>query len=155
MRKIALLLAVILLLGCLAGCHQQPAAGAALTHAQKSEIENAWKESHSGKFPGWYDWEDKTADGFVFLATDNGYHILLLNPKNTNNMEARRNIAGKIFRMPHSFSMYAYKNGEFTNLSAAYGSGYVSDEGIAAAFEVYKEFVCTAFPNLASAYGYK
>ena len=155
MKRVCWLLILVILLGCFAGCHQQPVEGSALSNSQKSEIKNAWKNAHEGDFPGWYDRNGPYTHGLVYLGTDNGYHMLLLSPMNVLDAVSNINIAGKNFKMPHSFSMYAFKNGEFTNLSSAYRKGYVSDEGIANAFERYKEYVCSAYPKIADILGYK
>ncbi|MBO5323555.1 MAG: hypothetical protein J6A88_05595 [Oscillospiraceae bacterium] len=154
MKKVCWFLILVLLLGCFAGCHQQPAAGAALTHAQKSEIEDAWKKAHSGKFPGWYNKESGDAGGFVCYGTDNGYTILMKNPNGGFDMLTSNDVAGYTFKMPHPFSMYAYKGGEFHDLNDAYRKGFISQDAIAAAFQAHKEYVCSAYPELATIWDY-
>ena len=155
MKKVCLLLILVLLLGCFAGCQAAPVEGTALTDSQKNEIEAAWRNAHTGDFPGWYDRDSHYTHGLVYCGTDNGYHILLLSPENYLNWEDSKTFAGKTFQMPHSFSMYAFKYGEFTDLYDAYNNGHVSDEGIAQAFEMYMEYFRSAYPQLLSYYGYE
>ena len=63
-------------------------------------------------------------------------------------------IAGREFKYPELFQLYAFKDGTFYDLRDAYEDGLVGQEAIASAFEKHKALVCITYPNLATLWGF-
>ena len=132
MRKIALLLAVILLLGCFAGCHQQPVAySETLTSRQRADIEKAYEKQFNGaRIDGGGDWR--------YYGTENGYAFIFVKGVLTTYYTIE--IGPKLFRSGSSFELFAYKDGTFIKLKDAYDQGLVSLDAIEDARLIHREY---------------
>ena len=151
MKKICLFLALILLLGCFAGCQSAKE----LSSSQKNAIADSWnRQTNMGSFPGWYDQENGHPYGLAYYGTANGYSILMYNT-GTSMGEHVISIEEYDFKLVEIFRLYAYKNGNFTALEDAYKEGRISKTAIASTFKAHKEFVCATNPQMAELWGYK
>lgn len=90
-------------------------------------------------YPDRYPHERPT--GFATLryyTTDNGYHILLLEPNYISIGESyEQTIAGYTFTLGPTAKLMAYKNGKFIELKTAYRFFLVSKKAIAETYEKY------------------
>lgn len=156
MKKIALLLAVILLLGCFAGCDTgtenevhgtQPTKieqyGEVLTQSQKDDILDAWSlKKDSLTFSGWLD----DGSGFGrYYGTESGYAILYI--PTALQISTSITIGEYTFSHPSGFALYAYRNQTFYKLVQVYEQGLISDDAIRAAWEKHNEIEAQLFPN--------
>jgi hypothetical protein len=154
MKKIALLLAVILLLGCFAGCDTgteneahgtQPTKneqyGETLTQGQKDDILDAWRDNGWASFGGWMG-EGGTGR---YYGTESGYAILYI--PNALQIASSITIGEYTFSHPAGFNLFAYRDKTFYTLVEIYEQGLISDDTIRAAWEKHNEIEAQLFPN--------
>ena len=158
MRKIALLLAVILLLGCLAGCHQQPVEGTersienedgTLSDWMTAEIKQAWEQKHPGSanFTDWWSPEHPNDTTTMYLGTYNGY-IMYSSGTGCESL-MKRTIAGYVFEFSSLLDFCAYKDGEFYDLMELLNQGLIDEEAIRIAHEHFSRIneIITEYKN--------
>ena len=132
MKKVCWFLIVVLLLGCFAGCHQQPEVyGESLTSRQRADIEKAYTKQFNGaRIDGGGDWR--------YYGTENGYAFIFVKGVLTTYYTIE--IGPKLFRSGSSFELFAYKDGTFMKLKDAYEQGLVSLEAIESARIIHREY---------------
>ena len=153
MRKVCWFLIVVLLLGCFAGCHQEPVEGpersienedGTLSDWMKEEIESAFykKSGPNAYFGEWWDPEDPldilptmyygTYNGYVMFGNDVGLPMTM-----------EKVIAGYTFSFANQHKFHAYKDGEFYDLEELLEQGLIDEEAIRIAHEHYTQIVET------------
>ena len=127
MRKVCLILAVVLLLGCLAGCQGTKGPiqneDGTLADWMKKEIEYNAKKIGTNII-----WHEDTGSGVRYYGTENGY-VFLFFPGGAQ-MSWTTIIGNCKFTYPIEFFLSAYKDGEFYSVEDLYKEGILSDECI-------------------------
>ena len=151
MKKICCFLALVLLLGCLAGCqsgeHQERSienADGTLSDWMKEEMYEAYDKKYfepygiemmKSDFGFWWDPEKPMDGGKEYYGTYNGYIMYSSNLGAEAPME--KELAGFVFAYSHHRGLRAYKDGEFYDLEELYKDGVVGDEAIEIAYNGY------------------
>ena len=140
MKKVCWFLIVVLLLGCFAGCHQQPVEGAersienedgTLSDWMKEEIESFYQaHGKSCKFDA--------PSNIRYYGTDNGYVLIFEITGHDSFGEVV--VANKIFTAPQDFIIRVYKNGAFIKIEDAYDEGLISKAAIDRAWEIHQTY---------------
>lgn len=100
-------------------------APAQLPRETRWEIENAWQTAGMGELT-WYTVE--RISGTRYYGYFDGYHVLLM--PGTDFESTLLAIGKEEFYMWGSFSLYAYREGVFWELSQAYEQGFLSAQGL-------------------------
>ena len=146
MKKVCWLLILVLLLGCFAGCHQQPVEGAersienedgTLSDWMKEEIVDAWAQKYGGPtyeyYHVWWSTEHPDYTAMMYLGTYNGYVMYSQDSGATAIMH--KSIAGYLFEFSSLLRFKAYKDGEFYDLEDLLEQGLIDEEAIRIAHE--------------------
>ena len=127
MKKFCLILAVILLLGCFAGCQGTKGPiqneDGTLADWMKKEIED-----HAKKEGTTITWYEDTGSGFRYYGTENGY-VFLFSPGGAQ-MSWTKTIGSCRFTYPMEFNLLAYKDHAVYKVEDLYKEGILSDECI-------------------------
>ncbi|MBE6976313.1 MAG: hypothetical protein E7439_03850 [Ruminococcaceae bacterium] len=156
MKKLALFLAFILLVGIFAGCKGAEEAGAnrsienadgTLSDWMKEEIEEAYKkkmfEEHGieniTNFGGWWEPENPINYTRAYYGTYNGYIMYCY----ARGAEAymSKTIAGYEFTFPTIHEFYAYKDGEFYDLEELLSQGLIDEKAIKIAYDAHRRII--------------
>lgn len=120
MKKLTALLLIVLLI--LSGCSQNDTVSDAL----RNEIREAYKQQFDS--PNFANDDDDTIAGMQYYGTYNGYTVLFSSGMLCVVSEFQ--IGSYAFKWGSSCSLYAYKDGEFHNLSQVYEDGDLTDDHI-------------------------
>ena len=151
MRKVCWFLIVVLLLGCLAGCHQQPPTGSEqspefaevtfpdmiklemIAAKRQIEIQKYGKTGHD--MGPWWTPEHPEQDGYMFYGIYDGYVMYCYDMGLTSIMDLT--LANYTFHYSNIHALCAYKDGEFYNLQDLLNDGLIDEEAIRIAHEHY------------------
>ena len=156
MKKLAILLAIALLIGLFTGCQaaKQPETyvecPAKLGSSAAKPIEEALQKKHGDAVTWWT--KDNLHGTARYYGSDNGYDIIFDIGGEGIAMARCINIDGALFKHSSAFGLYAYKDGTFLDLKAAYESGLVSKDAVVAAAQLHLECQKLSYPNLADSY---
>ena len=151
MKKVCWFLIVVLLLGCFAGCHQEPVEGAehsienedgTLSDWMKEEINESWDRKYGKSldaFPGWWSTERPEYTARMYLGTYNGYVMFSTNTGAEALM--KKAIAGYVFKFSSLLDFHAYKDGEFYDLWDLLEQGLINEEAVRIAHEHHTQII--------------
>ena len=136
MKKwIALLLACLLLL---TGCNKEDGVSDSL----REEIQRAYRKEFNP--PPTFEFkneDDDTIAGMQYYGTYNGYVVLF--DEGPLCVMSSEKIGNETFKWGSNFSLYAYKDGQFHELSDVYDEGHINDGQIAQIAQVHKDYFST------------
>ena len=140
MKILSLFFALILLLGCFAGCQETPATplliedkDGTLYGWKEKEIEDAYRNRGLA-----YTWSENSPEWIRYYGTENGYVILF--EKFAIHEGWTLTIADNSFYSSEGFFLFAYKDGVFTKLEDAYAQGLISKSAIDTAWKIHQEY---------------
>ena len=143
MKKLALLLAIVTLLGVFSGCAARDEESSEsevmfnspepISENLRNQITEAFEKTFNKTCPTWFSMKNY-GGGISYLGSYNGYAIVLYNQNNMIDTpyQYSMKINGEVeFKYLNSGArLYAYKDGEFTNLPEAYDKGYVTRQDL-------------------------
>ncbi|MDE6656769.1 MAG: hypothetical protein K2J85_07245 [Anaeroplasmataceae bacterium] len=129
MKKVLYLFVLLFCFFSLVSCKDKMS----LEEQEKQQIEEDWQKEHEGKLN--YD---------AFLGEYNGYKILFSSSMLTAIGEGT--IAGYKFIHPTLFTIYAYKDGNFSYLIDVYNEGMLEEKDIKSIHEAYLSYMKKVYP---------
>ena len=151
MKRIALILAVVLLISCLTACNapsdnnesSEMYSPALMTAEKKAELEHFLTMN----VDDWYS-EKNLEARFRYYGTYDGYDIIFIESlHNFTHRSQARLIANITFLHIQPFSLCAYKDGNSIDLKEAYNQGLVSKETIEKVAELHQHCYEKIFPD--------
>ena len=149
MKKLALVLAAVLLISCLSACNapsenNEPSeiyAPALMTAEKKAELEQSLSMTGS-----WYS-EENLGAKYRYYGTYEGYDIIFSEVKLSSYHNSHIiSIANKVFLHTSLFLLSARKDGNTIDLKEAYEQGLVSKETIEKVAELHQQCYEKLFP---------
>ena len=151
MKKLALLLAIVTLLGIFSGCDKHDADDGnmiscpeRISEKYRDQITADFEKEFDQKCPTWFSVKNY-GGGISYLGSYNGYAIVLYNQKNMldTSYQYSMKIKGEVeFKyLNRGARLYAYKDGEFTNLAEAYDKGYVTKQDLITAANAHEKAI--------------
>ena len=99
-----------------------------LSSGKRQEIKEAWSQFQNRDFTDFVDTDRRSVCGMRYYGTYGGY-MILFQPGQLAVLSSET-IAGETFTYSSSFTIYAYREGEFRTLAEVHKAGEISKEDI-------------------------
>lgn len=138
MRKfIALILVALLSVSLLAACSPS---FPELSDSKAQEISDKLQSEYPQGLVAWSEPKKDDRGTLRYYGTYEGYDILFYCGSGMLAAISGKTIGKSSFSHPQSFSLLAYKDGEFRSLEEIYDEGLISDESVAKAADTHREY---------------
>ena len=158
MKKLALILAIVTLLGAFSGCGKRDEADTGVlfnspepvSEKDRNQIQADFEKEFDQKCPTWFSVKNY-GGGISYLGSYHGYAIVLHNQNNLVDVPYQYSVKlnGEVeFKyLNRGAKLYAYKDGVFINLADAYSDGLVTKGDLEAAAIAHSQSIEEVLQN--------